>query len=357
VRTRASIGAGVAGGFVVASLVFAPVLAGADPVTSTTTTTTTATSTDATTTTTATAPTVVRGSPVSSQIILGFPVEFDPASGDQWHISNTCGTSNGLPSGGTENGSPGLGISDAATSASGNAYDCAAMVWIGNSVVADADGLADLPNVPPDSLLIAAATVDGLDITQSYRIFQAGTARTLVELQNPTAAAISTPVSFVSNFGSDAATVLAGSSSGGGPFTTADRWIVTADDPVASTTPINTTVLYGPGAVAVTPAAVSTTVFAAPTTDGALATFDVTVPAGQTRYLMFFQVISGGAHGTPNSTALDAAAVWNQPLLQSSPLLAGIPATDTALILNWAVVPTPVPAAAAPVTVVPTFTG
>ena len=348
---RVSIAAGIGVGFVVASLLFAPVLAGADPATPTTTA-----PAPTTMTTTTTSP-AAGGAPVRPQFTGGFPVEFDPVSGEQWHFSNSCGTTNGLPSGGSENGSAGLAISDAATPASGNAYDCAAMVWIGNTVVSDTDGIVDLPTVPPDSLLVATAAVNGLQVTQSYRVFQGGTVRTLVELQNPTGTGISTPVSFVSNFGSDAATVLAGSSSGGATFTTADHWIVTADDPTASATPINTTVLYGPGAVAVTPSAVSTTVFAAPTTDGALATFDVTIPAGQTRYLMFFQAISGGAHGTPNSTAVAAAAVWNQPLLQSSPLVAGIPATDTALILNWAVVPTPAPAPAAAVNIVPTFTG
>ncbi len=343
------------------ALLFAPVAAGADPATTTTTTTTTVVS-----------PKAVPGAPsvrapVQAQLADALPVDVDFPGGIEWTFSNECGTSNGLPTGGTSDGSPGLAVLDAGTDPSiSDAFDCGAMVWVGNTIVADDDGTVDVSGDATATFLTPTpATIGGLRVTDSYRMFTPGdTVRVLVELQNPTGADISTPVSYVSNFGSDAGTVLAGSSSGGGPFTTADRWIVTADDPTAGGDPINTTVLYGPGAVAVTPAAVSTTVFDANTTDGALATFDVTVPAGQTRDLMFFQVVTGGGNGTPNSAAVATAAVWNQPIDPTSPLLAGIPAAATARILNWAIAPAAVPVPAAPVAapaaavgVVPTFAG
>jgi hypothetical protein len=287
----------------------------------------------------------------------------------EWDFTNGCGTSNGLPTGGVSNNGPGFAINDVTTLAEGDAFDCGSMVWIGDTALADDDGTIDVSPSGGDTVVTPATrTIGGLEVTDSYRIFAAGdTVRVLVKLRNPSAAAISTPVSYVSNFGSDAATTLAGSSSGGPTFTTADRWIVTADDPVAGTDVINTSVFFGPGTVDATPTSVASSVFDSSGTDGALATFDVTVPAGATRYLMFFNVVTGGNNGTPNSSAVAAAAVWNTPIAAGSPLLAGISAEDAARIANWTTVvdppppptttTTPAAAPAAAVGVVPTFTG
>jgi hypothetical protein len=285
----------------------------------------------------------------------------------EWDFTNACGTSNGLPAGGNLNNSPGLAVSDVTTLAGMDAFDCGAMVWVGNTVVADDDGTVDVSTSGGDTVVTPSTrTIGGLQVTDTYRLFAAGdTMRLLVQLTNPTAAPISTPISYVSNFGSDAATTVAGSSSGDTSFTTADRWLVTADDPTAGTDVINTSVFFGPGTVDATPTSVSSNVFSSSTTDGALATFDVTVPAGSTRFLMFFQVVTGGNNGTPNSAAVAAAASWNAPIAVGSPLLAGISAADAGLIVNWTKVvvsappttvpPTPAPAAA--VGVVPRFTG
>jgi hypothetical protein len=285
----------------------------------------------------------------------------------EWDFTNSCGTDNGLPAGGNVNSTPGLSVNDVTTLAGADAFDCGAMVWVGNTVVADDDGTVDVSPSGGDTVVTPSTqTIGGLQVTDTYRMFAAGdTMRLLVRLTNPTAAPISTPVTYVSNFGSDAATLLAGSSSAGASFTTADRWIVTADHAPNSTDVINTSVFSGPGAVDATPTSVSSTVFGSSTTNGALASFDVTVPAGSTRFLMFFQVVSGGSNGTPNSTAVASAAVWNTPIAAGSPLLAGISAADAGLIVNWTKVvvtapPTTLPAAALPaaaVGVVPTFTG
>jgi hypothetical protein len=270
------------------------------------------------------------------------------ANGFQWQMSNACGTDDGSPTG-IENAGPALGILDVSGSAGMDAFDCGGLVWVGNTAVADDDGTVDVSPSGVDQVVTpSTATIGGLRVTDTYRVFSGGdTARVLVELENPTAGDVSTTVTYASNFGSDATTTVAGTSSGDTSFTTADRWLVTADGPVSGDDLVNTTVLFGPGSVDVTPSSVSMSVFDAGGREGALAAFPVTVPAGSTRFLMFFQQVGGGGNGTPNAAIVAAAEVWNTPLAASSPLLAGLSPTDAASILNWThVVATP-----------PTFTG
>jgi hypothetical protein len=291
------------------------------------------------------------------------------ANGFQWQMSNGCGTDDGTPTG-VENASPALGILDVTSSAGTDAFDCGGLVWVGNTVVADDDGTVDVsPSGSDEVVTPSTVTIGGLRVTDTYRVFSGGdTARILVELANPTAADVSTTVTYASNFGSDATTTVAGTSSGDTSFTTADRWLVTADGPVSGNDLVNTTVLFGPGSVDVTPSSVSTSAFDAGGREGSLAVFPVTIPAGSTRFLMFFQQVGGGGNGTPNTAIVAAAAVWNSPLAPSSPLLAGLSPADVGSILNWthvvATPPTTTPpstiAAAQPaaaVGVVPTFTG
>ena len=199
-------------------------------------------------------------------------------------------------------------MNDVTTLAATDAFDCGAMVWVGNTVVADDDGTVDVSPSGGDTVVTPSTqTIGGLQVTDTYRMFAAGdTMRLLVKLTNPTAAPISTPVTYVSNFGSDATTTLAGSSSGGASFTTADRWIVTADHAPNSSDVINTSVFSGPGAVDATPTSVSSTVFSSSTTDGALATFDVTVPAGLDPVP---DVLPGRQRGQQRDAELDCGCV------------------------------------------------
>jgi hypothetical protein len=291
------------------------------------------------------------------------------ANGFQWEMSNACGTDDGLPTG-IANGSAALGVLDVAGPSGVDAFDCGGVVWVGNTAVADDDGTVDVSPSGGDQVVTPSTmTIGGLRVTDTYRVFSGGNiARILVRLENTTGADVSTTVTYASNFGSDATTTVAGTSSGDTSFTTADRWLVTADGPVSGDDLVNTTVLYGPGSVDVTPSSVSQSVFDAGGREGAMATFPVTVPAGSTRFLMLFQQVGGGGNGTQNAAIVAAAAVWNTPLVASSPLLAGLAPADAASILNWThVVATPpttgppatIPAAppAAAVGVVPTFTG
>jgi hypothetical protein len=291
------------------------------------------------------------------------------ANGFHWEMSNACGTDDGLPTG-IASGGAALGILELAGSAGVDAFDCGGVVWVGNTAVADDDGTVDVSPAGSDQVVTPSdATIGGLRVTDTYRVFSGGdTARILVRLENTTSADVSTTVTYASNFGSDATTTVAGSSSGDTSFTNADRWLVTADGPVSGNDLVNTTVLYGPGSVDATPSSVSTSVFDAGGREGATATFPVTVPAGSTRFLMFFQQVGGGGNGTPNAAIVAAAAVWNTPLAASSPLLAGLAPSDAASIVNWTHVVAPPPTTGAPGTipaaqpapavgVVPTFTG
>jgi hypothetical protein len=346
---------------VVAALVAAVATATADPdpgpADGAATSTSTPTSTTPTSTTT---PSTIGGVGPPVKALVATPLDASVfENGTRWDLSNSCGTDNGLPTGGASDGSPGFALLEATTPAAGDAFDCGGMVWVGNSVVADDDGTVDVSPSGADTVVTpSTVTLAGLQVHETYRVFASGdTVRVLVELQNPTAAAISTTVSYVDNFGSDVDTRVVGSSSGDTTFTTADRWIVDSDGPVSGDKLVNTTVLAGPGA-AVTPNSVSETVFSAAGTEGAIATFPVTVPPGATRAFMFFQVVGGGGNGTPNSALVASAAVWNSPIPASSPLLAGISSDELGEIVNWSLAPVAAIAApAAAVGVVPTFTG
>ena len=326
--------------------------------------TTSTTSTHTSTTPISTTPTSTGAARPRVKALVATPLDASVVeNGTRWDLSNSCGTDNGLPTGGASDGSPGFAILDATSPAAGDAFDCGGMVWVGSSVVADDDGTVDISPSGADTVVTpSTVTIAGLQVRETYRVFASGdTVRILVELQNPTAAAISTTVSYVDNFGSDVDTRVVGSSSGDTTFTTADRWIVDSDGPVSGDKLVNTTVLSGPGA-AVTPNSVSETVFSAGGTEGAIATFPVTVPPGATRAFMFFQVVGGGGNGTPNSALVASAAVWDSPIPASSPLLAGISPDVLGEIVNWSLAPAaaiaaPSAAPAAAVGVVPTFAG
>ena len=129
------------------------------------------------------------------------------------------------------------------------------------------------------------------------------------------------------NFGSDGSTLIRATSSGDTAFTTADRWMIsseTQDD----TDPVNTTVIWG-GNPPVTPQSVSNTVFDCADTQGALARFPVTVPAGGSISLLFFQRID---ETTANAQA--AVSAWDN-VVPGSPLLDGITAGQFASVVNF----------------------
>jgi hypothetical protein len=267
----------------------------------------------------------LQAAPVSpSQTLTG-------GASSSWFIDNTGGTSNGLPSGGVCDTSPGLTIGDASAPFGGDAFDRAGIIWINNAIFV-APAVVDLTG---QTLTAGPVAMAGLNVTQQYHATPStATLRNLVTLQNPTGGPITVTLTLTNNWGSDSGTIIRGTSSGDLVFDLTDRWEVTSDG--SDSDPVNTSVYFGPGAPAVTPSSVAPTVFDCANTPGGLVNFTVTVPAGATRYLMFFHRLTDT---TPNALADAPSFNTNPPA--GSELLDGL--TDLANIVNWAFAATPTP--------------
>ncbi|MCH8919378.1 MAG: hypothetical protein IIA23_01570, partial [Chloroflexi bacterium] len=209
--------------------------------------------------------------------------------GSEWDVQNEGGTSNGLPAGGDDDDSPGLNIHDAQfTGGQSDAFDHGLMVFVDDVIFVAPGGDADLTG---ETLTAGPVTLSDLDVSMEYfALSSEAKLRTFVTFDNPSGSPIAATVSWVTNMGSDDDTAVAGTSSGDALFTTSDRWVVTFEDccDPLDNDPVNTHVLFGPGSPAVTPSSVSQTVFENSGTEGILAEYDITVPAGGTRYLLFF---------------------------------------------------------------------
>ncbi len=263
-----------------------------------------------------------------------------------WDLTNDGGTDNGLPAGGSCEDDPGFAIEDAETLNESDAYDIAGLVFVDDAVYVDDDSTVDISAAGGDSVVTASTqSLSGLDVTVEHRYFARGdVARIQVTLANPSAATISPSVDIVHNWGSDDSTIIAGSSSGDTSFTAADRWLVTADDLVNGSDPINTSVYFGPGTVAEPPTAVSTTVFDCSDVDGGMATFDLAIAAGETQDLVFFlkmtegdqlQPPTGAGGGEANADAVAAAVEFDAAPVADTGLFAGIGGAELDGVVNW----------------------
>jgi outer membrane autotransporter protein len=198
---------------------------------------------------------------------------------------------------------------------------------------------------------INAALVDGLKITlpsqsisgmnvqvQFLASNTSAVMRQLVTIQNPTGSDFNSTISWINNTGNDSSQVTIGTSSGDLAQTIGDRWIATADhsDVNLVGTEANVFVMYGPDA----PAATTTSVamvenegsFGSADDEGLTATLAITVPAGETRYIMFFVGATvTGQEGLDLATAFDDTA---SAIFQS--LVSDLTADQVAQILNWA---------------------
>ena len=250
----------------------------------------------------------------------------------EWNIENDGG-SNATAFTGNCKSTPGLTIDDA-RSANGDtdAFDTAYTIYV--------DGA---PFVAPDPSDLTGTTftagpisMSGLNVTVEYHFSDTiQAARIRLILQNPTAVNINPAIDIALNLGSDAGTVIEATSSGDLLYTKADRWVVTSDGLPGD--PVNSTVVYGSGAVNEEPILATTTVCGDPDPTGIGFTFNIAVPANATRQLMFFAGL-GDITGPGNTIAGAIANVTmfdNNNTIDPS-LLAGIPAGDLGEILNWA---------------------
>jgi hypothetical protein len=241
-----------------------------------------------------------------------------------WQVTNTGGTDTGSPFTGTCSSIPGLTIQDANTpGGDGDAFDNAWQAWVGGSVFVP-PGTVDLTGT---TLTAGPVAMSGLNVTVQYWFDTAsGVGRIFVSLQNPTGAPISTTVQIPVNFGSDSSTVWEATSSGDTTMTTADTWAVTSDGGGE----IKTTVV--PGTTSVT-----TTVFNCAGTEGIGSTYNVTVPAGETRSIMMF----AGLGATTSTTDSVPGAIAAAPLFDTLDSVvaqgwtSGLTAQQLAEVVNW----------------------
>jgi hypothetical protein len=253
--------------------------------------------------------------------------------GASWDIVNTGGTTNGRPSGGACDNSPGLAVFDAALLAPAkvDAFDHGLSLWINDNIFVPAAGTITRSG---QTLTAGPSPLNGLNVTVQYAALAGSpTLRMLARLQNTNPLALTATVSLVSNLGSDATTVVTATSSGDPVFTPDDRWVITADSVTAPGDPVVTHVLAGPGAPSVRPTAVSQTVFgclAPPFTQGVRANYTVTVPAGATRYLLFYAQL-----GATPSGAAAAAATFNTTPPLGSDLVSELDAAVLRNVVNW----------------------
>lgn len=254
-----------------------------------------------------------------------------------WTVDDTGGTSNGLPSGGSCDGSSGMTVVDAmldpeyatGIGAQLDAYDNGQTVFI--------DGVQFAPSqlrVGSRTVLGGPESMSGLDVRVEYGVaIASATMRTLVGLTNPGGDDVEVTVDHVTNVGTNAATQIARTSSGDAAFNVFDRWVITRDMDVPPEKPVVTHVFRGPADPGVLPlaSAVSQTVFDCAGTQGIRVTFDVTVPAGETRYLLFFNQLSQ----TDSEAIAFAQAEFNSNPPVGGDLLFGLLPEQLAEVINW----------------------
>jgi phosphoribosylcarboxyaminoimidazole (NCAIR) mutase len=203
---------------------------------------------------------------------------------------------------------------------SNNAFDGDGRLFVG--------GTAFNPTLPTytsadsgQTVITASGTTAGLTVTRKITVPNTGNedfARTVNVFTNPTGSPITTTVRIVGNLGSDAKTLVFGTSDGTGVVSTNDLWIGTDDNLDGSGTPAVIHYIRGPGAMK--PDAVELL------GDNLQWTYTITVPAGQTVELSYFTIVAStrsaavaaaNALITPSGFGGQAAAFLTTNELQS----------------------------------------
>jgi Bacterial Ig domain len=233
------------------------------------------------------------------------------------------------------NGGAGLGVDDAnlLISERVNAFDTGLTLWV--------NGQQFQPSLPMTvthySLVSGPVTMAGVRVTVRYDgLLGSESLRTLVTFNNTSGITKNITATLASNVGSNNHTAIAGSSSGDTSFTTAGRWLVTGNaDLLHQGGIVDTHVLFGPGSPAVTPSAVYTTTFTCgetpPSSEGVRADFHVSIPAGTTRRLLFFNQ----AHDNNEDALADATVFDSEPVA----MLGGLTSGQLTEVVNWTLVP------------------
>lgn len=197
---------------------------------------------------------------------------------------------------------------------------------------------------------IALAIVNGLNITLPDQTIDGMTVhiefqgsntspvmRQIIVIQNPTGSTYNSTVSWINNSGNDSGQVTVGTSSGDLIETIDDRWVVTADSTDVNQTGSETNmwVIYGPNDPVSKPTTVNMTEaessFGTSGSEGLTAEIPISVPAGETRAIMFFVVAT--TTGTEALTLAPSFDDTDSALFQT--LIADLSSQELAQLLNW----------------------
>ncbi|MGH2921965.1 MAG: hypothetical protein ACRDKU_07875, partial [Gaiellaceae bacterium] len=136
-----------------------------------------------------------------------------------WFPTDQRTTTNGQPVGGSciEDPRPpagsGAGLIDAALPDQGDAFDAAAMAWVGGTQV------GGLLTAAGNKVVFTPVTISGLTAQMEYyALTTQATLRVLLKLTNPTTSTVSVPVEYVNNLGSDEDTAVIATGSGNTTF-------------------------------------------------------------------------------------------------------------------------------------------
>ena len=179
----------------------------------------------------------------------------------------------------------------------------------------------------------APVTISGLEVTQAFYVSPTDSVlRTFATFTNPGGSDINVPLRWQHNLGADGSTTVVGSASGDTLYTTADGWVVTDDAADGGGDPTTSFALFGPGATVTTTAVSLTTDLDESGFQGVVADYDLTVPAGQTRTMMWFNGLD-----STSSEGQARGAAWDT-LELGDPLLVGLSNAEIAALANWSLI-------------------
>jgi hypothetical protein len=210
------------------------------------------------------------------------------------------------------------------------AYSGAFLITVNGAVFKNPTGTVDLTGT---TLTSSPIVMSGLTTSvQFYFDTSTPTIRAVYSFTNNGATPITASIQWQNYLGYSAGSPIVTTSSGGSSETAADRWVIT----VGTGQPYIDSVRYGPGA-ADTPTAIAVP---SASSNYLIDQYSLTVPAGQTRMLMFFGRLS------PNyATAISASGTFNSTsALASAGLLSGLTTQQESQIVNWNFPQTTVPA-------------
>jgi Tol biopolymer transport system component len=264
--------------------------------------------------------------------------------GTRWIVANDGGTSNRQPIDGVCDASGGLRVADGILGNQADAFDDGLTIWINDRIfvapgsVRLGESASGFGSYTAGPVALTDPSVAGLKVTVEHVAAQgSATLRTVVRFQNPTAGQKDFTVDLVSNSGADGGFTVEATDSGVVPPPDSSRWIVVSDASLPDGDVVVTHVLRGAGAPLVTPSLVDTTVFDCGGTQGIKVRFDLSVPPGQTRALLFFTQLA------PTPAAAVAAVQSVFPDTAANPVTDGelLIGLTPAEIVNWQGLTTP----------------